>query len=144
MGNPGTERGVVFWGGERLRTWWQAAGSETRPRGCSDCAGLVRGACFAAHAELARQPRHLCRRDLRGRIQRIERRARARWARLATNDVIETTCAWKNTTTSAVKFGENTADEMCYSFTVYYPRINSGLWTWAGPALASQCTTTTN
>jgi len=55
------------------------------------------------------------------------------------NDVIKTRCTWKNTTGKAVKFGENTEDEMCYSFTTYYPRVNAGIWSWAAPALTSQC-----
>lgn len=54
-------------------------------------------------------------------------------------DVIKTSCTWKNTTGKTVKFGENTEDEMCYSFTTYYPRIPSQYWTWAAPALASTC-----
>jgi cytochrome c551/c552 len=60
-----------------------------------------------------------------------------------TNDVVRTKCTWKNTTGAEVSFGENTADEMCYSFTTYYPRIVApqGVpWSWAYPAAASQCT----
>jgi len=56
-----------------------------------------------------------------------------------TNDVIKTRCQWKNTTGAPVKFGENTADEMCYSFTVYYPKIASPVWSWATPSFTSQC-----
>ena len=56
-------------------------------------------------------------------------------------DVITTRCAWKNTTGAEVKFGEKTAEEMCYSFTTYYPRIPS-LLSWAQPALTSTCTFT--
>ncbi len=62
-------------------------------------------------------------------------------ATIGANDVVKTHCAWKNPTTRDVKFGENTEDEMCYSFTMYYPRIDSGLWSWAVPALGSQCVT---
>ena len=54
-------------------------------------------------------------------------------------DVIRTSCTWKNTTGAAVSFGEKTADEMCYSFTTYYPRIVAPYWSWALPAVASQC-----
>lgn len=54
-------------------------------------------------------------------------------------DVIQTRCVWNNTTGAEVKFGEKTADEMCYSFTTYYPRIDSTLWSWAAPALLAQC-----
>jgi hypothetical protein len=56
-----------------------------------------------------------------------------------TNDVIRTRCAWKNTTGQPVKFGENTANEMCYSFTLYYPKIAAPVWSWATPSLTSQC-----
>jgi cytochrome c551/c552 len=55
------------------------------------------------------------------------------------NDVIRTRCAWMNSTGAEVSFGEKTADEMCYSFTAYYPRITSTIWSWAAPALTSTC-----
>jgi len=55
------------------------------------------------------------------------------------DDVITTKCTWKNTSGQRVTFGENTADEMCYSFTLYYPKVQSGLWSWAAPATVSQC-----
>jgi hypothetical protein len=54
-------------------------------------------------------------------------------------DTITTHCAWKNTTGNSVKFGENTEDEMCYSFTMYYPKINAPLFSWMTPALTSSC-----
>jgi hypothetical protein len=54
-------------------------------------------------------------------------------------DKITTHCAWKNTTANSVKFGENTEDEMCYSFTMYYPKINSPFFTWATPAITATC-----
>jgi hypothetical protein len=53
-------------------------------------------------------------------------------------DVIKTRCAWNNTTDATVTFGEKTSDEMCYSFTMYYPRLPN-LPSWAVPASASQC-----
>jgi Copper type II ascorbate-dependent monooxygenase, N-terminal domain/Copper type II ascorbate-dependent monooxygenase, C-terminal domain len=55
------------------------------------------------------------------------------------NDVIKTRCAWKNTTGQPVKFGENTANEMCYSFTIYYPKVAAPVWSWATPSVTSQC-----
>jgi len=55
-------------------------------------------------------------------------------ATVAAGDVITTTCSWKNNTGAEVRFGERTADEMCYSFTLYYPRIQLPLWSWAVPA----------
>lgn len=57
-----------------------------------------------------------------------------------TGDVIRTRCMWSNTTGGPVKFGEKTADEMCYSFTAYYPKIASPVWSWALPSVTSQCT----
>jgi hypothetical protein len=54
-------------------------------------------------------------------------------------DVVKTRCSWTNTTGSTVTFGQNTENEMCYSFTSYYPKITSGTWSWALPALTSQC-----
>jgi hypothetical protein len=55
-------------------------------------------------------------------------------------DVVRTRCVWNNTTGGEVRFGPNTADEMCYSFTTYYPRIESDRWSWALPAYAATCT----
>lgn len=60
-------------------------------------------------------------------------------AETKTGDVIRTKCTWKNGTGEPVGFGEKTAEEMCYSFTLYYPRIQASLWSWAAPALASKC-----
>jgi len=55
------------------------------------------------------------------------------------NDVITTTCGWRNTTGAPVRFGEETSDEMCYSFTMYYPKVRSALFSWATPALLASC-----
>jgi hypothetical protein len=55
------------------------------------------------------------------------------------DDVVTSSCTWKNNTGSPVDFGENTANEMCYSFTTYYPRI-ANLESWVLPALTSTCT----
>ena len=54
-------------------------------------------------------------------------------------DTIRTRCAWNNTTGADVKFGENTDDEMCWSFTMYYPRVTTPLWNWALPSATSKC-----
>jgi hypothetical protein len=59
-----------------------------------------------------------------------------------TGDVVKTRCAWNNTTDATVSFGQNTENEMCYSFTAYYPKVQSSLWSWALPALQSSCSTT--
>jgi hypothetical protein len=41
-----------------------------------------------------------------------------------------------------VKFGENTEDEMCFTFTMYYPAITTAGWSWMLPALGSKCSPT--
>lgn len=56
-----------------------------------------------------------------------------------TGDKITTRCKWVNPSSDNVKFGEKTSQEMCYSFTMYYPKIQSALWSWAIPATISQC-----
>jgi hypothetical protein len=60
-------------------------------------------------------------------------------ATTATNDVITTTCGWRNTTGESVRFGEETDDEMCYSFTMYYPKVRVPLFSWVTPSLLSRC-----
>lgn len=54
-------------------------------------------------------------------------------------DVIRTRCGYTNRTGHKISFGEKTSDEMCYSFTMYYPRITTPGWTWAFPAATSKC-----
>ena len=58
---------------------------------------------------------------------------------LQPGDVVKTVCAWNNPTDQEVTFGENTSNEMCYSFTMYYPKITNPEWSWAYPALYSVC-----
>jgi hypothetical protein len=58
---------------------------------------------------------------------------------LNAGDVVKTRCAYQNNTSTDVSFGPTTEDEMCYSFTAYYPKINSSLWSWDIPALQSKC-----
>lgn len=60
-------------------------------------------------------------------------------AKTQTGDTIRTTCTWTNPTSGTVKYGEKTDDEMCYSFTVYYPKVKSPIWSWATPAYTSNC-----
>jgi hypothetical protein len=60
-------------------------------------------------------------------------------ATVGSGDTITTKCSWANTTGAPVKYGENTANEMCYSFTVYYPKVNLSVWSWAVPAATSTC-----
>jgi hypothetical protein len=54
-------------------------------------------------------------------------------------DVVTTRCAWNNTTSLPVSFGQNTEDEMCYSFTAYYPKVTGINWQWSLPAESSSC-----
>jgi hypothetical protein len=57
-------------------------------------------------------------------------------------DRVRTRCRWENPTSSEVKFGENTGDEMCFGFTLYYPKVTSGLWySWMQPSILSTSTT---
>jgi mono/diheme cytochrome c family protein len=62
-------------------------------------------------------------------------------ATLKAGDTVRTRCAWKNTSRSEVRFGEATSDEMCYSFSMYYPVIPN--IPWMQPALRAQCRPTT-
>ncbi len=59
-------------------------------------------------------------------------------ATLQPGDVIETRCEWNNNTPNDVKFGEYTEDEMCFSFTMYYPRATS-FKSWLQPSVQSKC-----
>ncbi len=55
-------------------------------------------------------------------------------------DVITTRCAWDNPTDKDVSFGLYTQDEMCFSFTMFYPWDPS--IPWLGPSYMSQCSPT--
>lgn len=57
------------------------------------------------------------------------------------DDTVETRCVWENAGSSAVQWGERTEDEMCFNFTMYYPKIKAPLWSWIAPALVSSCST---
>jgi hypothetical protein len=61
-------------------------------------------------------------------------------ATLQPGDVIQTRCAWTNTSSSTVVFGPDTENEMCFSFTMYYPRVT--VWNWSYPAVTSTCAPT--
>ncbi len=58
---------------------------------------------------------------------------------LTPGEYVETKCAWQNPHEYGVGFGPGTADEMCYSFVMYYPRIEDPNWHWLLPALYSEC-----
>lgn len=62
-------------------------------------------------------------------------------ATLKPGDVVRTRCSWNNTTGVPVKQGEDSSDEMCLDFVLYYPKTD-GLLSWALPAHGSQCTQT--
>jgi Copper type II ascorbate-dependent monooxygenase, C-terminal domain/Copper type II ascorbate-dependent monooxygenase, N-terminal domain len=67
-------------------------------------------------------------------------------AEIKFGDVLRTTCGWKNPTDKAVKFGENTEDEMCFNFLAYYPKITTPGFTWITPSvplLSAICTNET-
>jgi hypothetical protein len=56
-------------------------------------------------------------------------------------DVMRTRCTWKNPGDTTITFGEGTADEMCFDFVGYYPKIDLGpLFTWVTPSLTAACT----
>jgi cytochrome c5 len=55
-------------------------------------------------------------------------------------DTVKTNCIWENPTSRTVRYGENTEDEMCYSFTMYYPKITTALWRWGAPAALARTT----
>lgn len=63
-------------------------------------------------------------------------------ATLATGDRIVTRCAWNNPGDQPVTFGPNTADEMCFAYTMYYPKVESRTWSWMLPAALSRCAST--
>jgi hypothetical protein len=63
-------------------------------------------------------------------------------ATLQPGDVVTTRCAWKNPSGVPVGFGPNTADEMCFSFMMFYPKIQSTQWSWMMPAIRSSCSPT--
>jgi hypothetical protein len=59
---------------------------------------------------------------------------------LKPGDVVRHRCAYRNETTRTITFGENTEDEMCFGFTLYYPRIRASFWSWGYPSATSECT----
>jgi hypothetical protein len=68
-------------------------------------------------------------------------------ASVAPNDVMRTRCTWKNPGDTALSFGENTGDEMCFDFIGYYPNIPDKtlfglpIFTWVTPSQSATCTT---
>jgi hypothetical protein len=68
------------------------------------------------------------------------------WTPLATQiapgDVVRTRCAWDNPGSANVGFGEQTSDEMCFSFVMFYPKIELPNWHWMLPSISSACSPT--
>ena len=64
---------------------------------------------------------------------------------IAAGDTIRTMCKWQNTSDGSVKFGEGTADEMCFAFLTYYPKITTQGFRWIVPSAPglSKCTSET-
>ena len=60
-------------------------------------------------------------------------------ADLAPGDVVRTRCVWNNDGDTMVHFGETTEDEMCFSFTMYWPRVTAPQWTWGTVPLLTHC-----
>lgn len=61
-------------------------------------------------------------------------------ATLRPGDVVRTRCVWSNPTDANVAFGPYTSDEMCYSYSLYYPRIPDPAWHWDAPIGHATCT----
>jgi len=51
-------------------------------------------------------------------------------------DVVRASCTWHNSTPALVTFGQNTTDEMCFSFSAYYPKSDPALG-WSAPSIGS-------
>jgi mono/diheme cytochrome c family protein len=58
---------------------------------------------------------------------------------LRPGDVVQSECSWRNTTASAVGYGPTADDEMCFSYVMYFPKIQDANWHWSLPALYSIC-----
>src|SRR5262249_47306626 len=63
-------------------------------------------------------------------------------ATMKAGDVVRTRCGWTNPTDTAVSWGGDTKDEMWFSFTRYYPKIQSSQFSWILPAESSSCAVT--
>ncbi|MCC6806923.1 MAG: hypothetical protein IT381_05840 [Deltaproteobacteria bacterium] len=57
-------------------------------------------------------------------------------------DTVRITCEWHNTTPDPVYYGEETAEEMCFNFITYYPKITVAQWSYLAPLQLSTCTNT--
>lgn len=58
---------------------------------------------------------------------------------LRPGDVVESTCSWNNPSDHGVGYGPTSDDEMCFSYVMYFPKIEASTWHWSLPALYSTC-----
>jgi hypothetical protein len=58
---------------------------------------------------------------------------------LRPGDVVESRCSWSNPYDHGVGYGPTADDEMCFSYVMYFPRIEASTWHWSLPALYSTC-----
>ncbi|MDB5219697.1 MAG: hypothetical protein JWO86_7624 [Myxococcaceae bacterium] len=58
---------------------------------------------------------------------------------LRPGDVVESKCSWKNPSDHGVGYGPTSDDEMCFSYVMYFPKIEVSTWNWSLPALYSTC-----
>lgn len=59
------------------------------------------------------------------------------YAQIHSGDKVATRCVWNNPTDTAVKFGENTENEMCFAIVAYYPKAQ--LLSWLFPSYMPTC-----
>jgi hypothetical protein len=58
---------------------------------------------------------------------------------LRPGDVVQSKCSWNNPTDHGVGYGPTADDEMCFSYVMYFPKIETPTWHWSLPALYSTC-----
>lgn len=58
---------------------------------------------------------------------------------LRPGDVVESKCTWSNPSDHGVGYGPTSDDEMCFSYVMYFPKIQASTWNWSLPALYSTC-----
>ena len=58
---------------------------------------------------------------------------------LRPGDVVTSKCTWNNPTDHGVGYGPTADDEMCFSYVMYFPKIETDSWHWSLPALYSTC-----
>jgi hypothetical protein len=60
-------------------------------------------------------------------------------ATLLPGDPIETRCAWSNPSDQNAPVGEGVGEEMCASFTAYWPKVTVPAWSWLAPSEQATC-----